>query len=229
MVQGVWSDDPALQLEATTQFRKLLSIGLGAAPILEVHFLFLFRWNIRVMFLTFVFSFLCRTQPSNWRGYKSRCGPSVCGVSWETWYAPIASTEYFWYLLLKWNCPLRCNQTPRLTFIFICSLKLHGLWPMLHLEHQIIHELLLNMVRSPCLCSFLALAVMMSESRLSLTTFHTFHQPESIAFGFGISKYFEWCISERLSSFNMIYKLLISFRNLTSEHGEKVFGLSEWF
>lgn len=30
MVQGVWSDDSALQLEATTQFRKLLSIGRGA-------------------------------------------------------------------------------------------------------------------------------------------------------------------------------------------------------
>ncbi|XP_048225791.1 importin subunit alpha-4 isoform X2 [Ricinus communis] len=28
MVQGVWSDDPASQLEATTQFRKLLSIGV---------------------------------------------------------------------------------------------------------------------------------------------------------------------------------------------------------
>lgn len=27
MVQGVWSDDPAAQLEATMQFRKLLSIG----------------------------------------------------------------------------------------------------------------------------------------------------------------------------------------------------------
>lgn len=27
MVQGVWSADPAVQLEATTQFRKLLSIG----------------------------------------------------------------------------------------------------------------------------------------------------------------------------------------------------------
>lgn len=27
MVQGVWSDDPTSQLEATTQFRKLLSIG----------------------------------------------------------------------------------------------------------------------------------------------------------------------------------------------------------
>lgn len=30
MVQGVWSDDPAMQLESTTQFRKLLSIGMKA-------------------------------------------------------------------------------------------------------------------------------------------------------------------------------------------------------
>ena len=30
MVHGVWSDDPAAQLEATTQFRKLLSIGKKA-------------------------------------------------------------------------------------------------------------------------------------------------------------------------------------------------------
>ena len=28
MVQGVYSDDPQAQLEATTQFRKLLSIGM---------------------------------------------------------------------------------------------------------------------------------------------------------------------------------------------------------
>lgn len=27
MVAGVWSDDGSLQLESTTQFRKLLSIG----------------------------------------------------------------------------------------------------------------------------------------------------------------------------------------------------------
>ncbi|PON69637.1 Importin subunit alpha [Parasponia andersonii] len=38
MVQGVWSADPTLQLEATTQFRKLLSIGKEARspPIDEV-------------------------------------------------------------------------------------------------------------------------------------------------------------------------------------------------
>lgn len=28
MVQGVWSEDPAAQVEATTHFRKLLSIGI---------------------------------------------------------------------------------------------------------------------------------------------------------------------------------------------------------
>ncbi|KAH8499696.1 hypothetical protein H0E87_015068 [Populus deltoides] len=40
MVSGVWSDDSNLQLEATTQFRKLLSIGIffwrGSPPIEEV-------------------------------------------------------------------------------------------------------------------------------------------------------------------------------------------------
>jgi importin subunit alpha-1 len=30
MTQGVFSEDPKLQLEATTQFRKLLSIGATA-------------------------------------------------------------------------------------------------------------------------------------------------------------------------------------------------------
>ena len=33
MVTGVWTDDNNLQLEATTQFRKLLSIGLGSVSL----------------------------------------------------------------------------------------------------------------------------------------------------------------------------------------------------
>ena len=32
MVQGVWSDDPTAQLESTTQFRKILSIGVTTSP-----------------------------------------------------------------------------------------------------------------------------------------------------------------------------------------------------
>lgn len=33
LVQGVWSGDTAAQLEATTQFRKLLSIGKDVVEI----------------------------------------------------------------------------------------------------------------------------------------------------------------------------------------------------
>jgi hypothetical protein len=39
MVQGVWSDDPSLQLEATTQFRKLLSIGMYRTYIQNILFM----------------------------------------------------------------------------------------------------------------------------------------------------------------------------------------------
>jgi len=40
MVQGVYSDDPQAQLEATTQFRKLLSIGRYTFVPFRSNFLF---------------------------------------------------------------------------------------------------------------------------------------------------------------------------------------------
>lgn len=36
MVSGVWSNDNNLQLEATTQFRKLLSIGIAKEIIWDL-------------------------------------------------------------------------------------------------------------------------------------------------------------------------------------------------
>lgn len=42
MVAGVWSDNSSLQLEATTQFRKLLSIGTFVCFTLCNLFVFLF-------------------------------------------------------------------------------------------------------------------------------------------------------------------------------------------
>ena len=42
MVQGVQSNDPASQLEATTQFRKLLSIGVYASLPVQSAFIIWF-------------------------------------------------------------------------------------------------------------------------------------------------------------------------------------------
>lgn len=46
LVQGVWSADAAAQLEATTQFRKLLSIGKGVVEITEMFFFFYSIYNV---------------------------------------------------------------------------------------------------------------------------------------------------------------------------------------
>ena len=42
MVAGVWSNETNVQLEATTQFRKLLSIGKGHVLILALYLWFHF-------------------------------------------------------------------------------------------------------------------------------------------------------------------------------------------
>nr|DAD33066.1 TPA_asm: hypothetical protein HUJ06_011917 [Nelumbo nucifera] len=44
IVQGVWSDNPALQLAATTQFRKLLSIGKFDILCTGMVFSLVFPW-----------------------------------------------------------------------------------------------------------------------------------------------------------------------------------------
>lgn len=60
MVQGVWSNDTNAQLEATTQFRKLLSIGT------------IYESPYSLSILDYIFmpmtSPSCRTKPANWWG-----------------------------------------------------------------------------------------------------------------------------------------------------------------
>lgn len=51
MVAGVWSNDNNMQLEATTQFRKLLSIGMtNPAPASVLLILFNFPFNLHANF-----------------------------------------------------------------------------------------------------------------------------------------------------------------------------------
>lgn len=42
MIAGIWSDDNNLQLEATTQFRKLLSIGKTSFLVHMFNFCYVF-------------------------------------------------------------------------------------------------------------------------------------------------------------------------------------------
>lgn len=74
MVQGVWSDDPALQIEATTWFRKLLSIGTDAFLTCRLNLLCYYccPWLIILLY-----SLLCifRTKPTYWWSHQDWCYP----------------------------------------------------------------------------------------------------------------------------------------------------------
>ena len=60
MVQGVWSEDPAAQIEATTQFRKLLSIGMNVVVLLKI---FLEYFNKPVLSVDFWFAMCVERSP----------------------------------------------------------------------------------------------------------------------------------------------------------------------
>ena len=62
MVQGVWSDDPASQLEATTQFRKLLSIGKLYSLIPSSRTVLLLM-NLSIYIIDFHLTFLVERSP----------------------------------------------------------------------------------------------------------------------------------------------------------------------
>lgn len=60
MIAGVWSDDNSQQLEATTQFRKLLSIGnCGLFSKFLMHHYVVVSTSVKVVI------FVCRTKPSD--------------------------------------------------------------------------------------------------------------------------------------------------------------------
>lgn len=171
MVQGVWSDDPSSQLEATTQFRKLLSIGMYRTYIQTM--LFMKQCTCLILTRLYLFSTLLSRAQSSYRWCnQSRCGPAVCGIPWKARSASTTSRIVCTNPLFssrKITC-LKITNLARIDFVFMCSLRLRGLWLMLLLEHQSIRELSLTMVLFLCLCSFLVLEVMMSESRLTLAS-----------------------------------------------------------
>lgn len=76
MVQGVWSENLEQQIDATTQFRKLLSIGEHAdARITDLLPLQRTSLVLNATVLDF------REKPTDRRGHQSGSYPALCAVS----------------------------------------------------------------------------------------------------------------------------------------------------
>lgn len=82
MVTSVWSDHPNSQLEATTQFRKLLSIGLICSLFSSIFGIYL---QMCLDSWIFTLLFYYREQSSNPGGYSIWCCSSFYWVSWQRW------------------------------------------------------------------------------------------------------------------------------------------------
>lgn len=165
MVQGVLSDNPASQLEATTQFRKLLSIGMYA--VLRTQYCRQSQIATSFKLLAAILC-LCRAVSSNWGGYQSWCCSSICRISWQTRSTSTAGMGqgllFSPFHLILLNSKLFTLVTT--TFFF--SLRQLGHWLILHLVPRSTQELWLIMELSRSLCNFCPLLVMMFENRLVL-------------------------------------------------------------
>lgn len=163
MVQGVWSENAALQLEAMIQFRKLLSIGIytkchtiwtfsigkqSISVIYDLHTLFLERNPpieevIKAGVVPRFVEFLSRHDTPQLQVYFN------CIFAYFIWLGTLF------------------NVDNKLSILFFQpSSRLHGHWPMLLLAPQNIHKLLSIRALFQILWNFWVHQMMMLESRL---------------------------------------------------------------